>query len=96
MREGGRPPRPGGGAHESGENPPAAGWLIEAMWAVFDTTTLVDVQTDGFTSVYNLIFGSNAGGDRDPAWAHNLRANPKVVVEIAAANGLERYGAIAT
>jgi hypothetical protein len=27
------------------------------MWAVFDTTTLVDVQTDGFTSVYNLIFG---------------------------------------
>lgn len=35
----------------------AAGWLIEAMWAVFDTTTLVDVQTDGFTNVYNLIFG---------------------------------------
>ncbi|WP_409048463.1 conjugal transfer protein TrbL [Microbacterium sp. HA-8] len=35
----------------------AAGWLIEAMWSVFDTTTLVDVQTDGFTSVYNLIFG---------------------------------------
>lgn len=35
----------------------AAGWLIEAMWTVFDTTTLVDVQTDGFTSVYNLIFG---------------------------------------
>lgn len=35
----------------------AAGWLIEAMWAVFDTTTLVDVQTDGFASVYNLIFG---------------------------------------
>ena len=35
----------------------AAGWLIEAMWSVFDTTTLVDVQTEGFTSVYNLIFG---------------------------------------
>lgn len=35
----------------------AAGWLIEAMWSVFDTTTLVDVQADGFTSVYNLIFG---------------------------------------
>ena len=35
----------------------AAGWLIEAMWLVFDTTTLVDVQTEGFTSVYNLIFG---------------------------------------
>ena len=29
----------------------AAGWLIEAMWTVFDTTTLVDVQTDGFTNV---------------------------------------------
>lgn len=35
----------------------AAGWLIEAMWTVFDTTTLVDVKTAGFTSVYNLIFG---------------------------------------
>ena len=35
----------------------AAGWLIEAMWAVFDTTTLVDVTADGFTAVYNLIFG---------------------------------------
>lgn len=35
----------------------AAGWLIEAMWSVFDTTTLVDVQTAGFTNVYNLIFG---------------------------------------
>ena len=27
------------------------------MWAVFDTTTLVDVTSPGFTSVYNLIFG---------------------------------------
>ena len=35
----------------------AAGWLIEAMWAVFDTTTLVDVTAVGFTAVYNLIFG---------------------------------------
>ena len=35
----------------------AAGWLIDAMWKVFDTTTLVDVKTAGFTSVYNLIFG---------------------------------------
>ena len=35
----------------------AAGWLIEAMWSVFDTTTLVDVTSPGFTSVYNLIFG---------------------------------------
>lgn len=35
----------------------AAGWLIEAMWTVFDTTTAVDVTSNGFTSVYNLIFG---------------------------------------
>lgn len=35
----------------------AAAWLIEAMWSVFDTTTLVDVEAAGFTSVYNLIFG---------------------------------------
>ncbi|GAA3561914.1 hypothetical protein GCM10022222_52070 [Amycolatopsis ultiminotia] len=34
-----------------------AGWLIEAMGKVFDTTTLVDVATAGFTSVYNLVFG---------------------------------------
>ena len=35
----------------------AAGWLLEAMWAVFDTTTLVDVTQDGYVSVYNLLFG---------------------------------------
>lgn len=35
----------------------AAGWLIEAMWTVFDTTTLVDVTTDGYLDVYNLLFG---------------------------------------
>src|SRR5690625_1088648 len=35
----------------------AAGWLIEAMWAVFDTTTLVDVTAEGYVSVYNLLFG---------------------------------------
>src|SRR5690625_6057021 len=27
------------------------------MWAVFDTTTLVDVTQDGYVSVYNLLFG---------------------------------------
>lgn len=35
----------------------AAGWLIETMWQVFDSTTLVDVTTDGYLAVYNLLFG---------------------------------------
>ena len=35
----------------------AAGWLIEAMWTVFDRTTLVDVQSSGYIDVYNLLFG---------------------------------------
>lgn len=35
----------------------AAGWLFEAVWNVFDTTTLVDVTSDGYVSVYNLVFG---------------------------------------
>lgn len=35
----------------------AAGWLIEAMWTVFDSTTLVDVQSPGYLGVYNLLFG---------------------------------------
>ena len=35
----------------------AAGWLFEAVWTVFDTTTLVDVQSAEYVSVYNLLFG---------------------------------------
>ncbi|MBE4696206.1 conjugal transfer protein TrbL [Brevibacterium casei] len=35
----------------------AAAWLMETMWAVFDTTTLVDLNQDGFVSVYNIVFG---------------------------------------
>ena len=35
----------------------AAGWLIDAMWTVFDSTTLVDVQSPGYLNVYNLLFG---------------------------------------
>lgn len=27
-----------------------------------------------------IVVGSNWGGDRDPAWVHNLRANPEAVV----------------
>src|SRR5699024_12337261 len=35
----------------------AAGWLLQQMWAVFDTTTMVDVTQEGDVSVYNLLFG---------------------------------------
>ncbi|WP_087132755.1 conjugal transfer protein TrbL [Microbacterium esteraromaticum] len=35
----------------------AAGWLLDGMWQVFDSTTLVDVTTDGYLDVYNLLFG---------------------------------------
>lgn len=35
----------------------AAAWFFEAVWAVFDTTTLVDVAGDQYTQVYNLLFG---------------------------------------
>ncbi|MFC7580772.1 conjugal transfer protein TrbL [Schaalia naturae] len=35
----------------------AAGWLFEAVWAVFDTTTLVDVTSEEYVSVYNILFG---------------------------------------
>lgn len=35
----------------------AAGWLLEGMWQVFDSTTLVDVTTNGYLDVYNLLFG---------------------------------------
>ncbi|GAA1109207.1 conjugal transfer protein TrbL [Nocardiopsis composta] len=35
----------------------AAAWLMETMWTVFDTTTLVDLNQDGFVSVYNIVFG---------------------------------------
>lgn len=35
----------------------AAGWMFEAVWTVFDTTTLVDVTGSEYVAVYNLIFG---------------------------------------
>lgn len=35
----------------------AAGWLFEAVWSVFDTTTLVDVTRPEYVSVYNVLFG---------------------------------------
>ena len=35
----------------------AAGWLFEAVWSVFDTTTLVDLSDPGYIGVYNVLFG---------------------------------------
>ena len=35
----------------------AAGWLFEAVWTVFDSTTMVDVTSGEYLGVYNLIFG---------------------------------------
>ncbi|MBF4561244.1 conjugal transfer protein TrbL [Agreia pratensis] len=35
----------------------AAAWLFEAVWAVFDTTTLVDLTDPGYIGVYNILFG---------------------------------------
>lgn len=35
----------------------AAAWFFEAVWAVFDTTTVVDVTGGQYVQVYNLLFG---------------------------------------
>lgn len=35
----------------------SAGWLLEGMWQVFDSTTLVDVTSASYLAVYNLLFG---------------------------------------
>ncbi|UUE19393.1 conjugal transfer protein TrbL [Microbacterium sp. J1-1] len=35
----------------------AAAWLFEAVWAVFDTTTLVEVTSPEYVGVYNVLFG---------------------------------------
>ncbi|MGE3193846.1 MAG: conjugal transfer protein TrbL [Microbacteriaceae bacterium] len=35
----------------------AAQWLFEAVWGLFETTTVVDITTTGYLSVYNLLFG---------------------------------------
>jgi deazaflavin-dependent oxidoreductase (nitroreductase family) len=39
-----------------------------------------------------VVFATNAGDSRAPAWLHNLRANPAVVVEL----GATRFDAVAT
>ncbi|MEA5055313.1 MAG: conjugal transfer protein TrbL [Propionicimonas sp.] len=35
----------------------AASWLFQAVWTVFDTTTLVDVTGSQYVAVYNILFG---------------------------------------
>lgn len=35
----------------------AAAWLFEAVWSVFDTTTLVDITSTEYVGVYNILFG---------------------------------------
>lgn len=34
-----------------------AAWLLNGLWTLMDTTTLVDLRTGEFTRVYNLVFG---------------------------------------
>jgi type IV secretion system protein TrbL len=35
----------------------AAGWMFEAVWKVFDSTTMVDATSGQYTKVYNILFG---------------------------------------
>jgi type IV secretion system protein TrbL len=35
----------------------AAGWMFEAVWKAFDSTTMVDVTSSEYTKVYNILFG---------------------------------------
>lgn len=41
-------------AHSMGA---AASWLVESVWTVFDSTTLVDVTRPEYLTIYNLLFG---------------------------------------
>ena len=35
----------------------AAAWMFEAVWKVFDSTTMVDVTSGQYTKVYDILFG---------------------------------------
>ncbi len=35
----------------------AAAWMFEGVWAIFDSTTRVDVTSTGYVAVYNILFG---------------------------------------
>lgn len=41
------------------------------------------------------VFASNAGSPHHPAWFHNLRADPRLIVEIGRDGAVERYPAVA-
>jgi deazaflavin-dependent oxidoreductase (nitroreductase family) len=42
-----------------------------------------------------IILGSFRGSPTDPAWVHNLRANPQVHLEVATDSGVDAYDATA-
>jgi deazaflavin-dependent oxidoreductase (nitroreductase family) len=48
---------------------------------------LAFLDLDGRT----IVFGSYGGAPKDPAWVHNLRANPKARIEV----GAEAYDVVA-
>jgi deazaflavin-dependent oxidoreductase (nitroreductase family) len=41
-----------------------------------------------------LVIGSYGGADVDPAWVHNLRANPAAHVELGTESGIEEYDVV--
>jgi deazaflavin-dependent oxidoreductase (nitroreductase family) len=43
-----------------------------------------------------LVVASKAGADTNPAWYHNLLADPAVHVEVSVTGGVEEYDAIAS
>ena len=42
-----------------------------------------------------IVVGSFGGAPKDPAWVHNLRANPQAHIEVATDAGVEAYDATA-
>lgn len=55
------------------------------------TAPTMAVEKNG--TVY--VIASKAGADTNPAWYHNMLANPEVGVELATDNGIEEYTATA-
>lgn len=35
----------------------AAEWMFKSVWAIFDTTTMLDITSKEYTKVYNILFG---------------------------------------
>lgn len=42
-----------------------------------------------------LVIGSFAGAPNDPAWVHNLRANPRAHVEVSSDAGVDAFDVVA-